>query len=80
MGLERIFVHDVVAIVAALRPELFTTEPMHGDVETEGDLTHGATIFDRRSRPEDPPNMEVVVDVDVEGVADCICRGLAHAA
>jgi purine nucleosidase len=79
LGLEVIHLHDVVAVVAAIHPELFTTRPMYGDVETEGQLTHGATVFDRRQRPEDPPNMEVAVDVDTAGVKDCILRVLAMA-
>jgi purine nucleosidase len=80
LGLERIYVNDVVALVAAIHPELFTTVAMHGDVETEGELTHGATVFDRRPHPDDPPNMEVAVDLDVEGVVNFIMQGLAGAA
>jgi inosine-uridine nucleoside N-ribohydrolase len=79
LGIEGIYVHDAVAVVAALHPELFTTERLYGDVETEGELTHGATVFDRRHQPEGQPNMDVVVDLDVAGVVDCILRGLAKA-
>lgn len=80
LGMEGIQLHDTVAIVAALHPELFTTEPMYGDVETDGMLTHGATIFDRRRRPENQPNMDVAVDMDTEAVVDCLLRGLTRAA
>jgi purine nucleosidase len=79
MGIEGIYVHDAVAVVAAIHPEFFTTERMHGDVELEGTLTHGATVFDRRCRPDYPPNMDVAVDVDAEAVADCICSTLKTA-
>jgi purine nucleosidase len=79
MGLEGIYVHDVVAVVAALQPELFTTRMLHGDVETEGELTHGVTVFDQRHRPEEQPNMAVAVDVDAAGVVDCILRILDRA-
>ena len=68
LGLEGIYVNDVVALIAALYPELFTTRRMHGDVETQGELTHGATVFDRRRLPESQANMDVAVDVDVDGV------------
>ena len=37
---------------------------MHGDVETDGTLTYGATVFDRRRNPESRPNMDVAVDMD----------------
>ncbi len=45
--MEGIHVHDSVTLVAAVCPELFTTEEMAGDVETMGELTVGATLFDR---------------------------------
>ena len=76
LGLEGIHLHDAVAVVAAMHPELFTMERMHGDVETDGTLTHGATVFDRRRHPESRPNLDVAVDVDVEAVTDCIYRTL----
>ncbi|GAF87777.1 unnamed protein product, partial [marine sediment metagenome] len=50
-GVEGIHVHDSVTLMAAIYPDLFTTEEMAGDVETSGELTAGATIFDRRRVP-----------------------------
>jgi purine nucleosidase len=79
LGIEGIYLHDAVAVVAAIHPELFTTEPMYGDVETEGTLTHGVTVFDRRRHPENRPNMDVVVDLDVAAIKDCLLRSLAGA-
>jgi len=76
LGLEGIHLHDAVAVVAAIHPELFTTERMHGEVETDGTLTHGVTVFDRRRHPENRPNLDVAIDVDEEAVADCIYRTL----
>jgi purine nucleosidase len=80
LGMEGIHLHDTVAIVAAMRPELFTIERMHGDVETDGTLTYGATVFDRRRRPDHQPNMDVAMDMDTAAVTDCIVRGLTQAA
>ena len=79
LGLEGIYIHDAVAVVAALHPELFTTVELHGDVETTGELTIGQTVFDRRQVPDRQPNMEVAVDVDAEAVMDAIMRGLMAA-
>jgi inosine-uridine nucleoside N-ribohydrolase len=76
-GLEGIHLHNAVALVAIRHPELFTMEAMPGDVEASGELTLGATVFDRRSHPACRPNMEVATDVDVAAVMDCILRGLA---
>jgi inosine-uridine nucleoside N-ribohydrolase len=80
LGLEGIRLHDTVAVIAALKPELFTTERMYGDVEIDGTLTHGATVFDRRHLPESPPNMDVAVDMDAQAVTECILAGLTRAA
>ena len=77
LGLEGIYLHDSVALVAAQHPELFKTEAMSGDVETAGELTLGATVFDRRGHPQWRPNMDVATEVDVTAVVDCILRGLA---
>lgn len=80
LGVESLYIHDVVAVVAAARSELFTTEPMHGDVETVGELTHGATVLDRRRVTENRPNMDVAVDLNVDGVTDYILQCLLNAA
>ncbi|MEX2309240.1 MAG: nucleoside hydrolase [Pirellulales bacterium] len=80
MGLEGIQLHDAVAVVAAVRPELFTTQRMYGDVETDGNLTYGATVFDRRRQPDSQPNMDVAVDMDTAAVTESIVRGLTRAA
>jgi inosine-uridine nucleoside N-ribohydrolase len=80
LGVEGIHLHDAVAIVAALEPELFTTERMYGDIETEGTLTYGATVFDRRRHPESRPNMDVVVDMDTAAVTNRIVSRLTKAA
>jgi inosine-uridine nucleoside N-ribohydrolase len=80
LGMEGIHLHDAVAIVAAAWPELFTTERLYGDVEVDGTLTYGATVFDRRRQPDSQANMDVAVDMDTAAVADRIVRGLTQAA
>lgn len=80
LGLEGIHLHDTVAVIAAIRPELFTVERMHGDVETEGTLTYGATVFDRRRQPDHQPNMDVAVDMDAAAVTESIIQGLTRVA
>ena len=66
--------------MAALEPELFTTERMYGDVETEGTLTYGETVFDRRRNPDSRPNMDVAVEMDADAVTDRILGRLTKAA
>src|SRR5262245_35155837 len=48
LGQEHINLHDLTALVAVTNPELFETEMLAGDVETEGELTSGMVVFDRR--------------------------------
>jgi inosine-uridine nucleoside N-ribohydrolase len=78
-GIEGIHAHDSVALLAATNPELFTTQEMAGDVEIRGDLTLGATVFDRRRIPAWHHNMEVAVDLDPARVTQQIIRNLEQA-
>ena len=66
LGHEGINLNDAVGMLALLEPQLFEFEELCGDVETEGELTRGATIFDRRNPPESRPNMEVATGLNVD--------------
>ena len=79
LGMEGIYLHDVIALVAALHPEIFSMERLYGDVETEGELTHGMTVFDRRFVRTRQPNLDVAIETDAAGVLDCTLRLLARA-
>ena len=68
--------HDVVALLAVTDPELFHTREMTGDIETRGELTTGATVFDRRNHPVTHHNMDVAMEIDPAAALDCIIRGL----
>jgi inosine-uridine nucleoside N-ribohydrolase len=78
---EHIVLHDVSALVAVTNPELFETEMMAGDVETQGELTTGMVVFDRRSASirQWRPNMDVALKADVAAVRDCVLRSLERA-
>ncbi|HEX4132864.1 MAG TPA: nucleoside hydrolase [Pirellulales bacterium] len=78
-GIEGIYLHAAVGLLAVLEPHLFTLQPMPGDVETAGELTSGVTVFDRRQAPEWRPNMDVALEVDAHGAAAAIVRLLAQA-
>jgi inosine-uridine nucleoside N-ribohydrolase len=79
-GLEGTYLHDAVALMALLEPALFETQRMAGDVEVQGELTLGATVFDRRPAPEWRPNIDVATSVDSAGVIAAVMRGLKKAA
>ena len=79
LGYEDIRLNDAVALVAALHPELFEIELAAVDVELAGELTTGATVFDRRRIREWRTNVAVATRVDVAGVRDCVLRAIAAA-
>lgn len=79
LGQESIYLHDAVALTAAVHPELFTMKSMEANVETQGHLTLGMTVFDRRPNQSQQANMEVAVDVEETAVRDAILRALLHA-
>ncbi len=79
LGRESIWLDDVVAIAAVLQPELFHTEDMAGDVEVRGELTLGATVFDRRPKPQWRNNMEVATRGYTEDIIEFIAENLQRA-
>ncbi len=79
LGVEGIFVPEAIAVVAALHPELLTTERLFCDVETAGSLTHGATVLDRRQTATSHPNMDVVTEFDTHAAIDSMLRTLKQA-
>lgn len=60
-GFHGAYIHDALAVAAALDPALLTTTPLTVDVETAGRLTSGETVADRRGRWGRPPNAEVAI-------------------
>ena len=79
LGLEGLVVPEAMGVVAALHPELITSERMFGEVEVAGELTHAATVFDRRHNCKSQPNIDVALEMDVAGALDCLTRTLQQA-
>ncbi|HZZ30119.1 MAG TPA: nucleoside hydrolase [Pirellulales bacterium] len=81
LGQEHINLHDVAALIAVTNPELFETEGLAGDVETEGELTAGMVVFDRRRQSirEWRQNMDVALKADMTAMHDCVLRSLERA-
>jgi inosine-uridine nucleoside N-ribohydrolase len=63
-GFYGAFIHDPLALAAALDPGLVRTVPLTVDVELAGLLTTGETVADWRHRWGRPPNADVAVDVN----------------
>jgi purine nucleosidase len=65
-GFYGAFIHDPLAVAAALDPSLIRTEAVPVDVELAGTLTTGETVTDWRRVGGKPANVEVAVEADAE--------------
>jgi inosine-uridine nucleoside N-ribohydrolase len=79
LGVEGMWVAEVTALAAISRPQLFQRTTMALDVEVEGELTRGTTVFDRRTNPEWRNNIDVLGDVESQGVLDYLTTMLGKA-
>lgn len=65
-GFYGAFIHDPLALAAALDPALVRTEALTVDVELGGTLTTGETVTDWRRIWKRPPNLDVAVEADAQ--------------
>ena len=65
-GFYGAFIHDALALAAALDPGLIRTEAVAVQVELDGTYTTGETVTDWRRVWGRPPNLDVAVQADVE--------------
>ncbi len=63
-GFYGAFIHDPLAVAAALDPSLVRTEALAVDIELGGTLTTGETVTDWRRRWGREPNIDVAVEAD----------------
>ncbi|MCU1475526.1 MAG: nucleoside hydrolase [Subtercola sp.] len=71
---------DSAAIGAVINPSLVTTETVRCDVATEGKLTRGMTVVDRRNhhRWEDLPQIEIAIDFDYDSFLTLVTDELSR--
>lgn len=60
------FIHDPLALAAAIDPGLLRTEALTVEVELGGTWTTGETVTDWRRAWGRPPNLDVAVEADAE--------------
>jgi inosine-uridine nucleoside N-ribohydrolase len=77
-GIEGFHLKDVLGVVAVALPEVMETKPMRVDVETQGELTRGMSVFDRRTWEHHPANVTVIVDVDSQEVRKHVRRVIGY--
>ncbi len=79
LGVEGIWLAELTALAAVSQPRLFKQTTLSVDVETEGRLTRGMTVFDRRQQPAWHHNVEALLEVDTQGVLDYFVQMLRRA-
>jgi purine nucleosidase len=65
-GFYGAFIHDPLAVAAALDPSLVRTEALTVDVELGGTMTTGETVTDWRRVWNRPPTLDVAVEADAD--------------
>ncbi len=65
-GFYGAFIHDPLAVAAALDPTLIRTEALAVDIELGGTLTTGETVTDWRRVWKREPNIDIAVEADAE--------------
>lgn len=70
LGCECLPLRELAALAIATRPAIAESRQFAVKVESRGEYTRGATIFDERERPAWPTNIELVMQFDQQAVLD----------
>lgn len=73
---EGMHLNDVPCVAYALNPEWFTVRRLRVDVELHGQHTRGQTVVQMIDRWKGAPNVDVLFDIDRQGVADALTASL----
>ncbi|MBR0385677.1 MAG: nucleoside hydrolase [Erysipelotrichaceae bacterium] len=65
-GWDRTAIFDMTPVIYLMHPELFRSEEMKVDIETDGDYCRGMTVCDQRGYEFDGQRKTVLLDVDRE--------------
>ena len=60
------FMHDTIAVMYHTNPEIFESQMIHMDVETNGEFTRGMTVADLRVHSTAYKNINFVSDIDID--------------
>jgi inosine-uridine nucleoside N-ribohydrolase len=77
-GIEGFHLKDVLGVVAVARPDAVHTKHMHVEIETQGELTRGMSVFDRRSWENPTPNVDVLVELEFNDVRQYVKRVIGY--
>ncbi len=77
-GIEGFHLKDVLGIAVVALPEAATTKMMSVDVEVNGDLTRGMSVFDRRSWRGGQSNVSVLLEIDQKVIRQYVKRTIGY--
>lgn len=77
-GIEGFHLKDVLGVAAVALPEATTTKMMAVDVETQGELTRGMTVFDRRTWRDSPTNVSVLLEMNHKAIRQYVKRTIGY--
>jgi inosine-uridine nucleoside N-ribohydrolase len=77
---EGVALPAVTAIAVAARADSFATEAHAVDIETQGRLTTGTTVMERRPVRRLQSNCDVVTAINPAGIVDYFCRSIRRVA
>ena len=79
-GIEGFYLKDVLGIIPLAVPGIVNTQSMTVDVETQGELTKGMAVIDRRPGRNLRGNVDMVVNVDATAVRNYVFQVLRRTA
>jgi len=79
LGIEGFYLQDILGLIPLVMPAALTTRSVAADVELNGELTRGMSVFDGRWGTSAKPNVELATGVDVPAVRQYIQRILRAA-
>ena len=71
--------HDPLALASAFYPECMKYEKYYVDAECKGEYTRGHTAADMKFKLGKEANVDVAVDIDVEGFIKWLCERIRQA-
>lgn len=71
-GIDGCYLHDPVAVINVLDPEIIKTIPLKVDIELRGEHTTGSTVANLAKRFNMKPNANVGIDIDKEKFIDLL--------
>lgn len=77
-GARGFLVHDAATLAYLFYPETLLLRRSHLQIETQGSLTRGQTLIDRRHRPKAEANAWVAMQVDAQGLFTCFVEDLNY--